>query len=418
MSVEELAEIREARVQIRGNVHNLGQPVPRGFLRVASNGPAPTMPSHESGRKELAAWLAGADNPLTARVIVNRVWHWLFGAGLVRTVDNFGTTGERPSHPELLDDLAVRFMEDGWSIKTLVRRIVRSRTYRLAAVDDPRVRAADPENRLLGRMNRRRLDAECLRDTILQVSGQLRLEMGGPAFPGDLAEDYAYKDAGTRRSVYVPVFRNALPEIFEVFDFADPSMVVGRRNASIIAPQALFLMNDPFVVEQSKHAARRLLAEPGLDDPGRITRAFVLALGRDRTRPNAGSPVSSSPRGRPTPPPTRTPPGPASSRGCSPRPISVTWIDEAPYLFGEMIEPRDHRPRRSNRLAIGFGCTGRGPTGSESRVSGTKGGRCPSGRGPNLVVHTLPAGAGASGSPLSSCARRSIRPTRASGTLG
>ena len=154
-------------------------------------------------------------------------------------------------------------------------------------------------------MNRRRLDAECLRDTILQVSGRLRLEMGGPAFPGDLAEDYAYKDAGTRRSVYVPVFRNALPEIFQVFDFADPSMVVGRRNTSIVAPQALFLMNDPFVVEQAKHAARRLLAEPGLDDPGRITRAFVLAAGpaadRGRTPDRAGVPRlgdGGRPRGR------------------------------------------------------------------------------------------------------------------------
>src|SRR5262249_46855943 len=153
----------------------------------------------------------------------------------------------------------------------------------LAAADDPRLRRADPENRLLGRMNRRRLDAECLRDTILQVSGRLRLEMGGPSFPAELADDYAYKDTGTRRSVYVPVFRNALPEIFQVFDFADPSMVVGRRDASIVAPQALFLMNHPFVMEQAKHAAGRLLAEPGLDDPGRITRAFVLALGRPPT---------------------------------------------------------------------------------------------------------------------------------------
>ena len=283
MSVEDLAEIRETRVHIRGSVHNLGQPVPRGFLQVASYGEAPVMPSRESGRRELAAWLAGADNPLTSRVIVNRAWHWLFGAGLVRTVDNFGTTGELPSHAELLDNLAIQFMEDGWSIKSLVRRIVRSRTYRLSAVDDARAREADPENRLLWRANRRRLDAECLRDTILQVSGQLRHVMTGPSFAADLAADYGYKDSGTRRSVYVPVFRNALPEIFEVFDFADPSMVVGRRDVSTVAPQALFMMNHPFIVEQSRHAARRLLAEPGLDEPGRITRAYVLALGRPAT---------------------------------------------------------------------------------------------------------------------------------------
>jgi hypothetical protein len=283
ISVEDLKEVRETRVHIRGSVHTLGQPVPRGFLQVASHGPGPVMPAHESGRRELAAWLASADNPLTSRVIVNRVWHWLFGAGLVRTVDNFGTTGELPSHPELLDNLAIRFMEDGWSIKSLIRRIVLSRTYRLSSVDDPHAHEADPENRLLWQMNRRRLDAECLRDTILQVCGQLQLVMSGRSFPEDLAVDYGYKETGNRRSVYVPVFRNALPEIFEVFDFADPSMVVGRRDVSTVAPQALFMMNHPFILEQSRHAARRLLAEPGLDDPRRIARAYMLALGRSPT---------------------------------------------------------------------------------------------------------------------------------------
>ncbi len=288
MSVDDIEKIRETRVHIRGSVHNLGQPVPRGFLRVASYGQAPVMPSHESGRRELAAWLAGADNPLTSRVIVNRVWHWLFGAGLVRTVDNFGTTGELPSHPELLDNLAIRFMEDGWSIKAIVRRIVRSRTYRLASVDDARAREADPENRLLWRANQRRLDAECLRDTILQVGGQLRLEMTGRSFAEDLAVDYGYEDFGTRRSVYVPVFRNALPEFFEVFDFADPSMVVGCRNMSTVAPQALFMMNSPFIVEQSRQAARRLLAGRGLDQAGRIVRAYVLTVGRPPTEAERG----------------------------------------------------------------------------------------------------------------------------------
>ena len=121
LAVEELAAIIETRVNIRGSVHNLGEPVPRGFLRVATVGEPPEIPSNESGRRELAAWLASANNPLTARVVVNRVWHWLFGVGIVRTPDNFGTTGERPSHPELLDYLAIRFIDDGWSIKRLVR---------------------------------------------------------------------------------------------------------------------------------------------------------------------------------------------------------------------------------------------------------------------------------------------------------
>src|SRR5262249_6766411 len=157
MSVVEEPKIEDTQVHVRGSVHNLGDTAPRGFLRVATIGPVPPLPSDSSGRRELAAWLAARDNPLTARVIVNRVWHWLFGAGLVRSTDNFGTTGETPSHPELLDDLAVRFMEHGWSIKGLVRQVVLSRAYQLSSSDDRRARAVDPENRLLWRMNRRRL---------------------------------------------------------------------------------------------------------------------------------------------------------------------------------------------------------------------------------------------------------------------
>ena len=283
ISVAEEAKIGDTRVHLRGSVHTLGEVVPRGFLRVATYGDVPAMPERESGRRELADWLGSPDNPLTARVIVNRVWHWLMGAGLVRTTDNFGTTGETPSHPELLDDMAVRFMEEGWSVKSLVRRIVLSHTYRLSTIEDRRATAVDPENRLFGHANRRRLDAECLRDTILSVSGRLQSDMGGPTFPPGLAADYGYKQTDTRRSVYAPVFRNALPELFEAFDFADPSMVVGRREASTVAPQALFLMNHPFLLEQSRHAARRLLAEPGLDDPGRIDRAYRLVLGRPPT---------------------------------------------------------------------------------------------------------------------------------------
>ena len=169
------------------------------------------MPDRESGRRELAEWLASRDNPLTARVIVNRAWHWLFGAGIVRTVDNFGTTGEAPSHPELLDDLAVRFMDETagrsrrWSGGSCCRGPTGSRRPTI-----PRALAADPENRLLWRMNRRRLDAECIRDAILSVSGQLRAEMGGPTFPPDLTSDYGFKPddtragASTRRSSATP----------------------------------------------------------------------------------------------------------------------------------------------------------------------------------------------------------------------
>jgi cytochrome c553 len=283
MTVREESVIEGARVHVRGSVHSLGDRVPRGFLQVATGSAPPALPSNQSGRVQLAAWIADQNNPLTARVFVNRAWHWLFGAGLVRSTDNFGTTGDRPSHPELLDYLAGRFVENGWSVKQLVREIVLSRTYRLSTGAGAAARQADPDNRLLAHTNRRRLDAECIRDTILAVSGQLKLDRGGPTFPPGLPADYGYKHTDTRRSVYVPVFRNALPELFEVFDFADPSVSTGQRNVSTTAPQALFMLNHPFVVEQARHAAARLLAVQDLDDTGRLTRAYRLTLGRAPT---------------------------------------------------------------------------------------------------------------------------------------
>ncbi|WZO99985.1 DUF1553 domain-containing protein [Isosphaeraceae bacterium EP7] len=283
MAVVEESEIADTRVHVRGNVHTLGDPAPRGFLQVASAGEPPGFSASESGRRELADWLASGENPLTARVYVNRAWQWLFGAGLVPTPDNFGTTGEPPSHPELLDHLAIEFMHDGWSTKALVRRLVLSKAYRLSSAVSDAATAIDPENRLLGRANRRRLEAECLRDAMLAASGSLDPVMGGPGFGADLAADYGFKGEGERRSVYVPVFRNALPELFELFDFADPSMVVGRRETSTVAPQALFLLNHPFVLEQSERTARRLLNGPEADDLGRLDRGFKLTLGRRPT---------------------------------------------------------------------------------------------------------------------------------------
>ena len=204
---------------------------------------------------------------------------------LVRTVDNFGTTGELPSHPELLDDLAAGFVADGWSVKMLVRRIVLSEAYRRASAQDPDspLVKADPENRLLGRANRVRLDAECLRDSMLVVSGKLDPARGGPTFPANLAADYGYEHASLRRSVYLPVFRNALPPIFDAFDFADPSVVVGARNASTVAPQALFLLNDPLPISLAKAAAERLLAEKLPSDDARLDRLYSRCLGRAPT---------------------------------------------------------------------------------------------------------------------------------------
>ena len=283
MSVVEEKVIEDAKVHVRGNVHNLTEPAPRGFLTVALHGTPPAIPKTQSGRVQLAEWIASRDNPLTARVYANRAWHWLFGAGIVRTTDNFGTTGELPANQELLDHLALTFQQD-WSVKKLVRYVVLSRTYRQSTTGDAATVTADPENRLYGRANRRRLEAEAIRDTVLAVSGQLDPARGGLTFPAALAADYGYKANSNRRSVYLPAFRNALPEMLEVFDAADPSTVTGKRNSGTVAPQALFMMNHPFVLEQSKHAATRLLAERHADDAERIARAYRLVLGRAPTR--------------------------------------------------------------------------------------------------------------------------------------
>jgi hypothetical protein len=293
MSVREETSTGDIPVHFRGSVHTVGDKVPRGFLQVATYDKPPSIPANESGRRELAEWLASPNNPLTARVMVNRVWHWLFGSGLVRTVDNFGTTGEEPSHPELLDYLTVRFVEQGWSVKRLVRELVLSRVYQLSSTADggsasrqnqqkqtTKAAKTDPENRLLWRMNRRRLEAECIRDTMLSVSNELQPGTGGLTIIPGITADYAYNHTSKQRSVYLPVLRNSLPELFEVFDFPDTSRVTGQRNVTTVAPQSLFLLNHPFVMEQARHFAQRLLAKGASDDKARVQEAYSLALGR------------------------------------------------------------------------------------------------------------------------------------------
>ncbi len=280
MSVKEEEKLEDCAVHIRGTVHNLGDKVPRGFLSVVSTGTIPPLPANQSGRRELGDWLANRENPLPARVMANRVWHWLLGSGIVRTTDNFGITGEAPSNPALLDHLATEFIAQGWSVKSLVRQIVLSRTYQLSSEATAALIKDDPENRLLGRAHRRRQDAECLLDTILSVSGSLDLQSGGSTIKPGTSADFGYQFAITRRAVYWPILRNALPELFEVFDFPDPSMVFGRRNTSTVAPQALFLMNSPLVHEQSRLTALRLLKDHPGDDVGRVDLAFRRLLGR------------------------------------------------------------------------------------------------------------------------------------------
>jgi hypothetical protein len=284
VSVVDEKDMGDAQVNVRGNVHTLGATVPRGFLSCVPVKSPPTIGPNESGRLQLAHWIAAPDNPLPSRVMANRVWHWLMGEGIVRTVDNFGTTGEPPSHPELLDYLATRFVQENWSVKWLVREIVLSHTYQLSSAADANDLAADPENRLRWRMDRRRLDAECIRDAMLTISGNLDLTMGGATYKAGMQADYTFVQGSNRRSVYLPVFRNTLPELFQVFDFADPSLVVGRRNVSTIAPQALFLMNHPFPREQAEATAKRLLADDSLrDDDRRLEFVARAVLGRGPT---------------------------------------------------------------------------------------------------------------------------------------
>ena len=285
MSVLDDEKPADTHIRIRGLVAQKGALVPRGVLAVAS-AQQPAMPAGSSGRRELAEWLASPQNPLTARVYVNRVWHWLFGTGLVRSMDNFGTTGEAPTHPELLDYLATRFVEQGWSTKKLVREIILSRTWLLASASPL---PADPDNRLFTHHPRRRLDAEQIRDAILATSGELRLDVLGPNIAGageinanDTSAqniEYKYEYADTRRSVYTPAFRNKRLELFEVFDFGDINATMGKRGTSNVAPQALYLLNHPFVLAQSRIAAERALASSATDEE-RITRAFLTTLGR------------------------------------------------------------------------------------------------------------------------------------------
>ena len=261
MSVRDEKSPEDACICIRGNVHNPGPRVARGFLRVADKVEYWRLNPEESGRRELAAWICDDKNPLTARVIANRVWHHLLGNGLVTTPDNFGSTGQPPTHPELLDYLAAELIQHDWSLKHLIRQVVHSRTYQLSSTIDVESAAADPENRSLWRGHRRRLTAEQLHDAILACSGQLDRSLGGPSVSPAATSEFGYEFLGVRRGAYVPVFRNSSLDLFDVFDVADANIVVGRRNVSTRATQALFMMNSPFVIEQASRLAEWMLVD-------------------------------------------------------------------------------------------------------------------------------------------------------------
>lgn len=341
-------------VYIRGNPYAPGKIVPRGALRVASWKDFPEIPSGQSGRLQLADWLADAKNPLTARVTVNRIWQKLFGEGLVRSIDYFGVRGEVASHPELLDHLATRFMKDGWSQKTLIRSLVLSRTYRLSSAN-PKVAGTlgvpsadsneinngktnreqsekeqsdtkqtsygirsvpvtfvrtqsvhaphgDPDNRLLWRMNRQRLDAEAIRDSMLAVSGELRESHGGPALvleivenTGDLVQqgvnppNYNHRKPRPsqefERTVYLPVMRNGFTNDDRVrtyFDFVNPAQIAGQRNQTVVPTQSLFLMNNDLFRKRAKSLVDLFLAGSATHDE-RLNQLWIRVLGRPIT---------------------------------------------------------------------------------------------------------------------------------------
>ena len=255
-------------VHIRGNKDNPGAEVPRRFLTILGDG----KPFSEgSGRRELADVIADAANPLTARVMVNRIWLRHFGRGLVGTPSNFGQMGERPTHPELLDYLAARFVEEGWSIKAMHREIMLSATYVLSGEFSAKNYEADPENRLLWRARRRRLDAEALRDSMLFVAGNLDLTPGGEPAPLD-------DPANRRRTVYGYVSRRRLDKILGLFDFPNPNKTSPRRFGTNTPLQGLFFLNSEFVMRQAERLTDRL--GRGSNEAAKIRQAYRLLYGR------------------------------------------------------------------------------------------------------------------------------------------
>lgn len=269
--------VREAtptnlNVFIRGDVNKKGDLVPRHFLTALCPGD-PKPFEGGSGRRELAAAIADAGNPLTARVFVNRVWAACFGQPLVATPSNFGSLGEPPTHPELLDDLAARFAESGWSLKWLLREMVLSATYQQASQLDPAKSQVDPANRLLWRMNRRRLDVESWRDAILSTSGQLDAAIGGSSME-------PHDPASRRRTIYSRISRLELNKMLALFDHPDPNAHSERRTTTTTPLQKLFVLNSPFMVRQATAFAERLLATETGNDEARIHQAYRLAFGR------------------------------------------------------------------------------------------------------------------------------------------
>lgn len=269
------AKPADMKVFIRGNPANQGDVAPRRFLQILSTD-EPQAFANGSGRLELAEAIASNDNPLTARVMVNRVWQHHFGRGIVGTPDNFGSLGEKPTHPELLDYLTDRFLANGWSVKSLHREIMLSSTYQLSSLQNEANMSIDGDNQYLWRMNRRRLEVEAWRDALLSVSGKLDPQMEGVST--NLADQN-----NSRRTVYAFISRHELNNMLRLFDFPDANITASTRSETTVPQQQLFVLNSPFMIEQAKAFAKRLEKEGGEDTESKVRYAFTLAYGRPVT---------------------------------------------------------------------------------------------------------------------------------------
>ena len=280
-------EIGDLPIHIRGSHLTLGDRVPRRFLRVIAGENQTPIDTNHSGRLELAQWLTREDHPLTSRVMVNRIWRWHFGRGIVPSTDNFGRLGEPPTNLPLLDWLARRFIQEKWSVKAMHRVIMLSSAYQMSTAWDEKGAEVDPENKLLWRMDRRRLDAEEIRDAMIAVGEGLDFTMGGSMLTFKDREyvtsiksrDTTDYDAN-RRSIYLPIIRSSLYDVFQAFDFGDPSVLNGDRQSTVVAPQALFMMNGSLVLRETGKMAAKLVMRPELDDQGRVREAYMQAFGR------------------------------------------------------------------------------------------------------------------------------------------
>jgi hypothetical protein len=279
-------KVIEQHVFVRGNPENHGELVPKRFPLVLVSDRQPAI-TRGSGRKELADWLASAENPLTARVMANRIWQWHFGEGIVRTLSNFGKAGERPTHPELLDYLASTFVERGWSVKSMHRLLMLSNTYQMSSLGSSEALERDADDALLSRFPGRRLEVEEIRDSLLALDGSLDLTMGGALLMGrgtdkEFSDDRMSlnPDQSKRRTVYLPLRRSNLASVLTLFDFGDATTPGEGRSQTNVAPQALYMMNSEFVARQARTLASQMLVDSDLNDAGRIAGTYLRVLGR------------------------------------------------------------------------------------------------------------------------------------------